>query len=388
MERLRTSPENGGQKNRIWQSACCKNREAKNLSGGFHEQPHSLSMAAYYTGSASWTGLGTCAASSPTARPAVSKPAGGAATARPAIPSGATAGATKQPIAESIRTAAGTRCPGATADVARSDFRGYHREVRRQIRITRRRRHFVRYRPSGTGQEVRRQAGSHQWHARPRWQDHPCKITSGAKVNTLLAQGTGGSVPFAFILTSTGRRGKLVSPWLGQMDELTRQERAHATEKHCRATLAYGASINSIFPSRVRCSTITFPWGSRKTNTSRSRKCASLIASSSVMGRLATASWGRSRWTSVDLATAGNLCTTIASSPVSARPTAVGKLSCAPLPFHFLCSWRFLLRQRVLYLTACFSRCSSASLTADFMSPAWATPTRGPLRGLIVISAL
>ena len=31
----------------------------------------------------------------------------------------------------------------------------------------------------------------------------------------------------------------------------------------------------------------------------------------------------------------------------------------------FFRSWRFLLRQRVLYLTACFSRCSRASLTAD-----------------------
>jgi len=32
----------------------------------------------------------------------------------------------------------------------------------------------------------------------------------------------------------------------------------------------YAPSINSILPSRVRCSTITFPFGSRKTKTSRS----------------------------------------------------------------------------------------------------------------------
>src|SRR3989454_33415 len=150
----------------------------------------------------------------------------------------------------------------------------------------------------------------------------------------------------------------------------------------------YGASISSIFPSRVRCKTITLPLGSRKTNTSRSRKWASLMASSSVMGRMATASSERTKWTSVDLATAGNLCTTTGTLVASASPTAVWSFSWAPLPFHFLCSWRFLLRQRVLYLTACFSRCSSASLTAAVMSPACARPTRVPLRGLMVISAL
>src|SRR5438552_366791 len=108
------------------------------------------------------------------------------------------------------------------------------------------------------------------------------------------------------------------------------------------------------------------------------------MASSRVIGRVATASSERTRWTSVDLATAGNLCTTSEISVVSASPIAVGRLSCAPLPFHFfcwfLCSWRFLLRQRVLYLTACFSRCSRAWLMADFMSHNWAIPTRGPLR--------
>jgi len=57
----------------------------------------------------------------------------------------------------------------------------------------------------------------------------------------------------------------------------------------------YGASINSIFPSRVRCRTITLPSGSRKTKTSRSRNCASLIASSRVRGRSATDSVERTR---------------------------------------------------------------------------------------------
>jgi hypothetical protein len=51
-----------------------------------------------------------------------------------------------------------------------------------------------------------------------------------------------------------------------------------------------GASINSIFPSRLRCRTFTLPSLSRKTNTSRSRNSASLTASSSVMGRNATES--------------------------------------------------------------------------------------------------
>src|ERR1700729_309385 len=87
----------------------------------------------------------------------------------------------------------------------------------------------------------------------------------------------------------------------------------------------------------------------------------------------------------------------------SDRPTATPTDSCDPSPFHFpavevlelwflgfglLWLWRFLVRQRVLYLTACFSKCSRASLTAEGMSPAWASPTSGPLRGLMVISAL
>ena len=59
---------------------------------------------------------------------------------------------------------------------------------------------------------------------------------------------------------------------------------------HGRHPRSYGASINSIFPSRVRCRIITLPLGSRKTKTSRSRKWASLIASSRVIGRKATES--------------------------------------------------------------------------------------------------
>src|SRR5579864_8626763 len=62
-------------------------------------------------------------------------------------------------------------------------------------------------------------------------------------------------------------------------------------------------------------------------------------------------------------------------------------------PFHFFTSSllraeRFLDCQRVLYFTACFSRWSRAWLTAMDISLAWARPTSGPLRGLMVISAL
>src|SRR5690349_21345575 len=108
------------------------------------------------------------------------------------------------------------------------------------------------------------------------------------------------------------------------------------------------------------------------------------------MGRRATASSECTRCTSVDLATAGNLCTTIGTTALpSIFSAAVGRLSSAgSLPFHLRPSCRFLARQRVLYFTAWVSRCSRASLTAATMSPACASPTRGPLRGLMVISAL
>jgi len=68
--------------------------------------------------------------------------------------------------------------------------------------------------------------------------------------------------------------------------------REFCERSECRS---YGASINSILPSRVRCRIITLPLGSRKTKTSRSRKWASLMASSSVMGRMETASSERTR---------------------------------------------------------------------------------------------
>jgi hypothetical protein len=71
--------------------------------------------------------------------------------------------------------------------------------------------------------------------------------------------------------------------------------------------VVYGASINSILPSRVRWSTSNRPFGSRKMKTSLSRKCASLMASSKVMGRSATESLERTRCTSVVRATEGNL---------------------------------------------------------------------------------
>src|SRR5271157_3935780 len=63
-------------------------------------------------------------------------------------------------------------------------------------------------------------------------------------------------------------------------------------------------------------------------------------------------------------------------------------LSCNDWPSNFLTALRFLLSHLVLYLSACLCRWSSASLTADTMSVVWASPTIGPLGGLIVISAL
>jgi len=60
-------------------------------------------------------------------------------------------------------------------------------------------------------------------------------------------------------------------------------------------SFSYGASISSILPSRVRWRIITLPLGSRKTKTSRSRKWASLMASSRVMGCMETASSERTR---------------------------------------------------------------------------------------------
>src|ERR1035438_6519286 len=74
-----------------------------------------------------------------------------------------------------------------------------------------------------------------------------------------------------------------------------------------RSTVESGASISSILPSRVRCSTINLPLGSRNTKTSLSRKCTSLIASSKVIGRSATESLACTRCTSVVRATDGNL---------------------------------------------------------------------------------
>src|SRR6202021_3105198 len=116
------------------------------------------------------------------------------------------------------------------------------------------------------------------------------------------------------------------------------------------------------------------------------------------MGGLATASSERDRCTSVVLATAGYLCTTTGTAVFSERPTVVCRSSCegsndGEWPFHFFVSSilraeRFFDCQRVLYFTACFSRWSSASLTAMIISLAWARPTSGPLGGLIWISAL
>src|SRR5208283_5045677 len=131
----------------------------------------------------------------------------------------------------------------------------------------------------------------------------------------------------------------------------------------------YGASISSILPSRVRWRIINLPLGSRKTKTSRSRKWASLMASSRVMGRMATASSERTRWTSVVLATGGYRCTATGTAVFSVRPTLVCvpvPSSCGEWPFHFFTSSllraeRFLDCQRVLYFTACFSRWSRAS---------------------------
>src|SRR5207302_4371564 len=60
-------------------------------------------------------------------------------------------------------------------------------------------------------------------------------------------------------------------------------------------TFSYGTSISCSLPSLSRCRTMTLPLGSRNTQTSRSLKCASLIASSSVMGRIATDSSERTR---------------------------------------------------------------------------------------------
>src|SRR5713101_2916706 len=51
-----------------------------------------------------------------------------------------------------------------------------------------------------------------------------------------------------------------------------------------RIDRTYGASINSILPSFLRCSTFTRPSISRNTKTSRSRNSASFTASSSVNG--------------------------------------------------------------------------------------------------------
>src|SRR5215475_11881917 len=119
------------------------------------------------------------------------------------------------------------------------------------------------------------------------------------------------------------------------------------------ASRLYGASISSIFPSRVRCSTITFPLGSRNTNTSRSRKCASLIASSSVMGRRATEFWSCTRWTSVVFATDGNLCTITETVAPSAIPTTVSRFSCVDWPLNLLTALFFLLSHLVLYFRAC-----------------------------------
>src|SRR5262249_39690118 len=124
-----------------------------------------------------------------------------------------------------------------------------------------------------------------------------------AKLHESAATGVSSGIPAACpVIQATGNR-------FGQ----------RPTTGDCR----YGASINSIFPSRVRCRTITLPFGSRNTKTSRSRKWHSLIASSSVIGRKATASEDCVRCTSVVLATAGYLCTTTGTEVFSVRPTAI-----------------------------------------------------------------
>src|ERR1035438_8767026 len=124
--------------------------------------------------------------------------------------------------------------------------------------------------------------------------------------------------------------------------------------------LFYGASINSIFPSRVRWSTINTPLGSRKTNTSLSRKCASLIASSKVMGRRATESRECTRCTSVVRTTEGNLCPSTETVAFSASPNASSRLSSSDWPSNFLTALRFLLSHFVLCFSACFCKWSRA----------------------------
>src|SRR5271168_1896158 len=90
--------------------------------------------------------------------------------------------------------------------------------------------------------------------------------------------------------------------------------------RHARnpSTPAYGTSISSIFPSRLRCNTIACPRWSRNTKTSRSRNAASFTASSKDIGRIATPSVERTTCGSASGECEGNECTSIGTA---LRPT-------------------------------------------------------------------
>ena len=98
---------------------------------------------------------------------------------------------------------------------------------------------------------------------------------------------------------------------------------------------------------------MTLPLGSRKTKTSRSRKCASLIASSRVMGRMATESLEcdqvnfrglGDRWKFVN--DHRDRCCFRRVRP----QLAIGFWRSFTVPF-LASRWRFLLQPRVLYLS-------------------------------------